>query len=179
MRIGLASVLLVIALVPASASARGSYVATCAQQSTASFPSAGAGDLVFGPLRFVGLRGIQEMTARELRKDGGFKSPALLATEHSATVSIDRAARRFARLRYGHHGPDEPTLASLPHTIRFVACKSSTGQTSYAGGKPVTFWSGFFMIAKSPRCVPLTVRIDHGRVRHWRLPAGRGACGRR
>jgi hypothetical protein len=151
--------------------------ATCAQQSQASFPASGAGDLAFGPLRFVGLKPIKGWTEEDLRENSFYKSQALLRPGHTATVSIDPAARRFARLSYVHRqtDPDKPVFATLPHTVRFDACNANRA-ASRASGKPVTFWSGFFKVTEIHRCIPLTIRIDREPVRHWRLPVGVDSC---
>jgi len=165
----------VAAVLPGAAGAAPVPTATCAHQSGAEF-SAGPDDLVVGPMRFVGLRDIEDVDAANLVQHGGWKSPAVLRAGHVATVSVDRSARSTVRLDYRHAVDD--TFAALPHTVRFVAC-SRGRSASTLDGKPVTFWSGFFRTRSKtpvPGCLPLTFRIDDGPARHRRLPVAGGSC---
>jgi hypothetical protein len=155
------------ALLPAQARAGGSASATCAHRSIGSFPRQNSHDVVVGPLRFVGLRDIEQTSAASLQQHHGWKSPAIVQPGHSATVTIDRSARSSARLRYTHEDPDDD-LADLPHTVRFAACGRQHVRTA--------FWSGFFATTTAPSCIPLSIRIDAGRVRHLHLSVGGGSC---
>jgi hypothetical protein len=160
---------------PAASPAPRTEAVGCRSQSGAGFPHAFAArsSLVIGPLAFVGLRDMRETTPENIAQHGGWKSPALVRPGHTVTVSIDRAARSFARLRYSHHG--ERPFARLPHTVRFVACDAAHADST-VDGRPVTFWSGFFELRRAPACVPVTIRVDGGPARHRRLPVAHGAC---
>lgn len=153
----------------------GTEAVGCRSQSGAGFPHAFAArsSLVVGPLALVGLRDLRGTTPENIARFGGWKSPALIRPGHAVTVSIDPAARSFARLRYSHHG--ERAFTRLPHTVRFVACDAAHADST-ADGRPVTFFSGFFELRRAPACVPITVKVDGGPARHRRLPVARGAC---
>lgn len=179
--------LLVASASPTVASAQGTRVASCARQSQASFHPARAGDLSFGPLRFVGLRDIRKMTGDDLRDNGWFKSPALLTPGHTVAVSIDRPARSFARVDYAP-GPNG-TWSNLPHAVRFVACSARRAESdvipgNWSGGSgpagvrgaPVTFWSGGIVLRRIGVCIPLTIRIDRQPRRRFLLPVGVIGC---
>jgi hypothetical protein len=156
--------------------APGTEAVGCRSQSSAGFPRAFAArsSLVVGPLAFVGLHDMREATPENIARFDGWKSPALVRPGHTVTVSIDRTARSFARLRYSHHG--ERPFARLPHTVRFVAC-DATHAGSMVDGRPVTFWSGFFVLRRAPACVPVTIRVDGGAPRRRRLSVAHDACG--
>src|SRR4051794_19804771 len=148
-------------------------VATCAAQSTASFPGAftSAGNLVVGPLVLVGAR--RPTTAEAVQRFGGMKYPALVAAEHRVTIELSRQARRFASLAYGPsaHAGDR-TVAHGHRVVTFRSCgKGRAG--SDAGGRPVTFWSGF-VLADGPHCLRLRVWVDGAsRPRVAKIPLGR------
>jgi hypothetical protein len=148
----------------------------CAQQSKASFPHAfsSPASVVVGPLAFVGLRDMRNTTPANIARFHGWKSPALVRPGHTVTVSVDRQARSFARLRYSHVA--QRPFARLPHTVRFVGCDSRRAM-SQVDGRPVTFYSGFFQLRGAPACVPVTIRADGGAARHRRLSVAGGACG--
>jgi hypothetical protein len=148
----------------------------CGSQSEASFVHAFASpsSVVVGPLAFVALRDMRDVTSENIAAHGGFKSPALVRPGHRVTISIDPPARSFARLRYSHHG--QRPFARLPHTLRLVACDRARAGSD-VDGSPVTFFSGFFALRRAPACVPVTIRVDRGAPRHLRLSVAHGACG--
>lgn len=130
--------------------------ATCRNQSGAEFPGAftDPDNVVVGPLAFVGLRGAATTTPNNLKRFGGYKSPLLVRAGRTATISIDPAARSFVRLNHGgFRGP----FRRLPHTIRAAACPERQA-LSDVDGRPVTFWSGFFVVTR-PGCVPVTITV--------------------
>lgn len=163
--------------VAAVSSSAGVEAIGCRSQSLAGFPHAftARSSVVVGPLTFVGLRTMGEATAESIGRQGGYKSPALIRPGHRVTVSIDSAARSYARLRYLHHA--ERPFSRLPHTVRFVACDRSRAG-SEVDGRPVTFFSGFFALRRAPACVPVSIRVDGGAARHLRLPVAHGRCSR-
>jgi hypothetical protein len=146
------------AAAPASALTSG-----CAIQSGANFPTAftGRANLALGPLVFMNLRDAATYTAQDLKRFGGFKSPAVLLAGRTAVVSIDPPARRHVRLSYwfDRNGNGQRSFRRMPHAVRFVSCDRRRAQST-AGGKPATFWSGFFVVKGGPICVPLHISID-------------------
>jgi hypothetical protein len=177
-RIVAAAIALALLVLPASASGRGVETARCANQSEASFPGAfdPAENVVVGPLSFWRLKAIHETTMDDIRRFGGVKSPALVRPGHTVKVTIDRPARSFARLAYVHvRGRDGDDFAAYPHTVRFKACNRDRAESD-VDGRPVTFWSGFFLLRKSPACLPLTIRVDRRAARHRELSVGGGEC---
>jgi hypothetical protein len=173
-----AAIALALIVPAASASARGVETARCANQSEAGFPGAfdSPESLVVGPLSFVLLQHIREVTMDEIRLFGGVKSPALVRPGHTVKVSIDRPARSFARLAYVHvRGRDSEDFDAHPHTVRFKACDRDRAESN-VDGRPVTFWSGFFLLRKSPACLPVTIRVDRRPARHRDLSVGGADC---
>jgi hypothetical protein len=143
----------------------------CGDRSMAGFPDLFArpgGSLVAGPVAFSGLRTAQATTPAHLERLGWWKSPLLLRVGEQATVSVEPADRDVARLAYA---PDEDRGATgfgaLAHTLRLVGCASAARAGSRAGARPVTFWSGGFVLRR-PACVDLRV-----------TPAGRPSLLRR
>jgi hypothetical protein len=150
--------------------------ATCAEQSGASFPNAfGRPDnLVVGPVAFSALRrGTRNTTRQDLILFGGVKSPAILRPGHTVTVSVDRSARSFARVSHAQFG--RSGFRAYAHTVRFESCSRRRSQST-VDGRPVTFWSGFFLLRKVPACLPLTITVDRQAPRHRSLPVGGGKC---
>jgi len=129
----------------------------------------GSRNVVVGPVAFVGLRSIPEMTPEAITRFGGRKSPLVLRPGRAATVSIDPGARDRAHFWYA--GGDRSNRAKLPHTLRLAACDKD-GAKSRAGAKPVTFWAGGFAFGPEPFCLRFTVTVEHRR----RLPVAGGAC---
>jgi hypothetical protein len=177
-RIVAAAIALALLLPAASASARGVETARCANQSEAGFPGAfdPAENLVVGPLSFWRLKNIRETTMDDIRRFGGFKSPALVRPGRIVKVSIDRPARSNARLAYVHvRGRDGNDFDVHPHTVRFQPCDREHADSN-VDGRPVTFWSGFFLLRKSPACLPLTIRVGRRPARHRELSVGGADC---
>jgi hypothetical protein len=90
---------------------------------------------------------------------GGQKFPALVKAGHRVTVKLSRRTRRTAGLAYGRLPQGEVALADAHRVVRFIACWRDEPSGSTAGGRPVTFWSGF-VVADSPQCIPLRVLVD-------------------
>jgi hypothetical protein len=129
----------------------------CSTRSEADFPAAftSADNLIVGPLAFVGAGGLAEY----YEPFRGQKFQAVVRNGHRVTVALPRAARPDAGLAYGPlpHGVVEPEEAH--RVVRFVACRRGQDSGSTADGRPVTFWSGGVLV-RSPRCVPLRIRVD-------------------
>jgi hypothetical protein len=82
------------------------------------------------------------------------------------------AARRSVSLGYGALPQGRTTVADGHRVVTFQACSNSKADSD-AGGRPVTFWSGF-VLAGEPHCVHLRVWVDDEREpRRVRLPLGR------
>jgi hypothetical protein len=147
----------------------------CQHQSGASFPGlfSDPQSVVVGPFAFSRLRDAAKVSDDNIKRHGGWKSPAVLRIKHRAVVTIDKDARPYARLAYTH---DDATFRRQPHTMRFVACSKASDTLSDADGKPVTFWSGFFVVNKAPACVGIKIKVDRRPARHYTIAIGRAAC---
>jgi hypothetical protein len=159
----------------AAASKNGVKTDRCGSQSGASFPHlfTDPHSVIVGPLAFANLRDAADASPDNITYHHGWKSPAVLRIKHRAKVTIDTDARSYARLNYTHS--DAP-FRRLPHTVRYIACKKASEALSNADGKPVTFWSGFFVVNKAPACVGIAIKVDRRRARHFRIAIGRGGC---
>ncbi len=152
-------------------------VENCSTRSEASFPAAFSDpdNLVVGPLVLDGAAYTAPETVREF---GGDKFPALVRAGHRVTVALSRRTRRVAGLGYGPL-PEGVELSPQDghRVVTFIACRrgepsGSTGDD----GEPVTFWSGFVLVAE-PRCVPLEVWVDdEASPRHAVLRMGVPRC---
>jgi hypothetical protein len=176
-RIGIAAIAIAIGFAAASGAAvkKGVKTATCGIQSGASFSHAFTDprNVAVGPFAFVNLRDAATQSHDNIQQHGGWKSPAVLRIKHRAVVTIDKDARPYARLDYTH---SDARFRDLPHTVRYVACKKPSEAISNSDGKPVTFWSGFFVVKKIPACVGMKVKVDKRRARHFKIAIGRNAC---
>ena len=152
------------------------HQATCARQSTASFPRAftGSENLVVGPLSMIGAG--RRTTAATVREFGGNKFPVLVRAGHVVTLELSRRASRSASLYYaiGSGGALTQTrVRDGRRVITFRACDARRA-SSDADGHTVTFWSGFVVVAR-PMCVRLKVWVDAERdPRRARIALGRG-----
>jgi hypothetical protein len=150
----------------------------CERRSGASFPGAFSrpGTLVVGPAAFVGALGARSASPDELRRLGWWKSQLLLRPGHSVTVSIKGRSRSLARLAYAPIEDGEQRFGRLPHTLRFVSCETGERSGSDVDGAPVTFWSGGFVLSRSPVCVKLDITVDGGRPESHTLAFGTRRC---
>ena len=135
-------------------------IENCATQSGANFPGAFTSprNLAVGPLALVGAGGTPQFVWDSTGKEGFQKFPLLVRANHRVTVELSRRNRRGAGLAYGPLPQGEVHLRDTHRVVTFIACRS--GSASRADGQPVTFWSGS-VLARSPRCVPLLVWVDH------------------
>jgi hypothetical protein len=132
-------------------------IENCATRSEARFPAASdPRNLVVGPLVLVGAAFTPASVVREF---GGNKFPALVRAGHRVTVELSRQTRRGAGLAYGPLPQREVHLHDAHRVVTFISCPRGGPSGSTAGNEPVTFWSGF-VLASSPRCVPLAVWVD-------------------
>jgi hypothetical protein len=93
------------------------------------------------------------------------------------TIELSRRTRETASLAYGPLPSGEVRFPEGHRTVRFAACRRGHSSGSSAGGKPVTFWSGG-ILAKSPRCVALSVFVDGAPTpRHRVVRLGERRCG--
>jgi hypothetical protein len=146
--------------------------ATCAGQSSASFPGAytSARNLVVGPL--VLIEGRVYSSPRIVRRVGGQKYPAVLAPGHTVKIALSPRARRTNALTYADSLHSARRLDDGLRIVTFHACERRNAQSD-AGGRAVTFWSGF-ILASAPRCLHLKIWIDGASSpRRARIPIGR------
>ena len=152
------------------------YVARCGRQSIASFPEAftSRDNLVVGPLAMIGAR--RPMTSAGAREFGGNKYPLLVRAGRTVTVAV---AQRSASLFYASRGGGALTrteVADGHRAITFRACEPRRAESD-ADGDPVTFWSGFVLVAR-PMCVRLNVWIGEASgPRRAGIPIGRRCAG--
>jgi hypothetical protein len=146
--------------------------ATCKGQSSAGFPNSygDSDNLVVGPLALIGGRVYN--APETVERIGGQKYPLLLTPGHTVKIAISPRARRTNALAYadGLHGARR--LEQGLRVVTFHACDRRHAE-SRAGGRAVTFWSGF-ILATAPRCLHLKIWIDGARTpRRASMPIGR------
>ena len=152
------------------------HVARCSRQSMASFPDAytSRDNLVVGPLAMIGAR--RFMTPEDARYFGGNKYPLVVRAGRTVTVAV---ARGDASLFYASRGGGvltETEVADGHRAIAFHACGPHRSGSD-ADGDPVTFWSGFVVVAE-PMCVRLRVWVGESRApRRASIPIGRRCAG--
>jgi hypothetical protein len=129
----------------------------CSTRSDADFPTGFSSprNLVVGPLVLVNAAYTPPAVVEAY---GGQKFQALVRNGHSVTLELAPGARPYAGLAYGALPQGEIHLPDTHRVVSFQACARGSGST--ANRKPVTFWAGG-VLASSPRCIPLLVRIDH------------------
>jgi len=166
-----AAAMAVVGIVSASAWAEGTKrdgnhpstaVESCATQSGATFPHAFTSrrNLIVGPLALTGAGGSPDFVWNSRRSEGFQKFPLLVRAGHRVTVELSAKTRLGAGLAYGRLPQGETYLRDTYRAVTFIACARREQSGSTADGQPVTFWSGS-VLARSPRCVPLLIRVDH------------------
>ena len=145
----------------------------CSTRSEAGFPAAftSADNLVVGPLALVGAGGRVGYS----RVYGGQKFQALVRNGHRVRLALPRAARPGAGLAYGPLPHGDVGSRQAHRVVSFVACRRGQDSGSTGGGRPVTFWSGGVLV-RSPRCVPLRIRIDGRPQGHEVIRLGVARC---
>jgi hypothetical protein len=150
-------------------------VEDCSTRSGASFPAPSMdADTIVGPFVLVGGAFTPATTVREF---GGDKLHALVRAGHRVTVAVSPRLGDAASLGYGPL-PEGVELSPRDghRVVTFTACPHAVQSGSTAGGRPVTFWSGF-VLTRSPRCVPLDVWVDdEPSPRHTTLRMGVREC---
>jgi hypothetical protein len=133
--------------------------------------------VVIGPLRFASLAGQASRREFAMNRAGSVyrvKAGVGVPAGVRATLTIGRAARRWAALSYAPREPGEPPRESA--AVRFQACAADHPAFSYDGPVgPVTGFSGGFVL-KRPGCVPLEVRVAGRPTVRARVPFGVGRC---
>lgn len=107
---------------------------------------------------------------------GGNKIFVLVKRGHRVTLELPRLARRDVGLVFRAQSPSgRVTLRGADRSVALVACRR--GERSVWGDWPVSGWVGF-LLATSPRCVPLLVWVDgEPSPRRTVLRFGVRACG--
>jgi len=141
-----------------------SAVEDCSTRSEATFAHAftSPSNLVVGPLVLVGAGGFPAFAWNSRQSEGFQKFPLLVRAGHRVRVELSPTARVGAGLAYGPLPQGETYLRDTYRTVTFIACRRDQHSQSSADGQPVTFWSGS-VLARSPRCIPLLVRVDGNR----------------
>jgi hypothetical protein len=134
---------------------------SCATQSGADFPHAFTDpwNLVVGPLSLIGAGGSPGFAWNSRGTEGFQKFPLLVRAGHRVTVELSARTRLGAGLAYGPLPQGETYLRDTYRVVTFIACGRGQHSSSSADGQPVTFWSGS-VLARSPRCIPLRIRMD-------------------
>ncbi|HEV2811869.1 MAG TPA: hypothetical protein VGW10_01350 [Solirubrobacteraceae bacterium] len=112
-------------------------------------------NVVVGPLVLVGAA---DTPADVVREFGGDKVAVLLRPRHRVTVALSKRTRRGAGLAYGPLPEGRNGIEDAHRVVTFRSCRKGESRSA-VDGKPVTFWMGFVM-AVSPRCVPIEVWVD-------------------
>ena len=94
---------------------------------------------------------------------GGNKIFVFVKGGHRVTVELSRPIRRDVGLVFGPppEGPVGRGLRDARRVVTFIACRRGELSGRFDGW-PVTSWVGF-LLASSPRCVPLFVWVDDER----------------
>jgi hypothetical protein len=108
-------------------------------------------NLVVGPLAILRAGG----TLAYADAVGGNKLFVLVKGGHRVTVELPRRTRRGAGLVFGPYPDGEVSLRDA----RRVACRRGQAADRDLDSWPVSGWVGF-LLATSPRCVPLRVWVD-------------------
>jgi hypothetical protein len=133
-------------------------VVSCRSQSGYDFGDAYTNhdNIVVGPLVITNAVYTEPETIREF---GGDKIFVLLRPGHRVTLALSQRTYRVASLGYGPL-PQEVELTPKDghRVVTFMPCPAERAWSS-AGGKPVTFWSGF-MLTNTFLCLPIDVWVD-------------------
>jgi hypothetical protein len=90
---------------------------------------------------------------------GGNKLFVFARGGHRVTLELSRRTRRDAGLVFGPYPDNDASLLNARRVVTFIACRRGELSEPRFDGWPVTSWVGF-LLAGSPRCVPLLVWVD-------------------
>jgi hypothetical protein len=90
---------------------------------------------------------------------GGNKLFVHVRGGHRATIELSPSTREDAGLVFGPYPNNDASLGTARRVVRFIACRRGERSEPRFDGWPVTSWVGF-LLASSPRCVPLLVWVD-------------------
>jgi hypothetical protein len=117
-------------------------------------------NLVVGPLALLRAGPTLEYVDSD---DGiGTKLFVVVKGGHRVTLELSRSTRRGAGLGFGFgQNQGEVRLRDTRRVVTFIACRrgESPGTHPPPDGWPVSGWVGF-LLARSPRCVPLLIGVD-------------------
>jgi hypothetical protein len=116
-------------------------------------------NLILGPLAL--LHAGRTLAYVDSGDEIGNKVFVLVRGGHRVTLELSQRTRRGAGLGFGPYPDGEVHLGSARRVVTFIACRR--GEYPYRpppDGWPVSGWVGF-LLARSPRCVPLLVWVDH------------------
>jgi hypothetical protein len=113
-------------------------------------------NIVVGPLVITNAVYTEPETIREF---GGDKIFVLVQPGHRVTLALSQQTYRIASLGYGSMPQEVELTPQAGHrVVTFRPCSAGRAWSS-AGGKPVTFWSGF-MLTDTFFCMPIDVWVD-------------------
>jgi hypothetical protein len=78
---------------------------------------------------------------------------------HRATLELSPRTRENVGLVFGRYPDNDASLRAARRVVTFIACRRGELPAGRFDGWPVTSWVGF-LLATSPRCVPLLVWVD-------------------
>lgn len=114
-------------------------------------------NLVVGPLA-LGRAGVMLEYAEHV---DGNKLFVFVRGGHRVTLELTRDTRQDVGLVFGTFASANVDLRDARRVVTFVACRRGERSGRFDGW-PVTSWVGF-LLASSPRCVPLLVWVDDER----------------
>jgi hypothetical protein len=93
---------------------------------------------------------------------GGNKLFVYVKGGHRVTIELSPRTRANVGLVFGPYPDNDASLHTARRVVRFIACRRGELSEPRFDGWPVTSWVGF-LLASSPRCVPLLVWVDDER----------------
>jgi hypothetical protein len=75
------------------------------------------------------------------------------------TLELSQRTRENVGLVFGRYPDNDASLSTARRIVTFSACRRGERPAGRFDGWPVTSWVGF-LLATSPRCVPLLVWVD-------------------
>jgi hypothetical protein len=90
---------------------------------------------------------------------GGDKLFVFVKGGHRVTLELSRRTRKDVGLAFGRFPDPNVRLRDARRVVTFIACRRGELSEPRFDGWPVTSWVGF-LLASSPRCVPLLVWVD-------------------
>lgn len=78
---------------------------------------------------------------------------------HRVTLELSKRTRENVGLVFGRYPDNDASFSTARRIVTLIACRRGELPAGRFDGWPVTTWVGF-LLATSPRCVPLFVWVD-------------------